>query len=81
MTTRDEFKEILETLLDQYDVSVKVHIQDGHPLVVFFSPDFVLSNHQLYNPTLTCKFGNPSDKPDENCELFNNCSEHPKELT
>jgi hypothetical protein len=47
--------------------------------VLFYSPDFALTNHQMWKPENTCKYGNPSDKPDEDCSLFYQCKEHPKD--
>jgi len=79
LAKRAEFKAKLEVLFDEYDVVAGVHIQDGNPFVKFMSPDFNFTNHQMWKPVNTCKYGNPSDKPDPNCSLFYKCTEHPKD--
>ena len=78
MDKREEFKQKLEQLLDEYDVFARVHSHYEHPVVLFSAPDFSITNHQLFKPNNTCMFGNSLDFADKDCALFNHCKEHQK---
>ena len=78
MNKRDEFKEKLEKLFDEYDAHARVLIWHDNPVVQIFSPDFSITNHQLHRPANTCMFGNSLDNDEHNCALFMRCPEHKK---
>lgn len=78
MDKREEFKQKLEQLFDEYDVNARVLIHYEKPVVQFSSPDFFITNHQLWKPNATCMFGNSLDFGDRDCALLNHCKEHQK---
>ena len=78
MDKREEFKQKLEQLCDEYDVVPRVTIYYEQPLVDFISPNFSMTNHQLWKPNNTCMFGNSLDFGNKDCALFNHCKEHQK---
>ena len=78
MDKRQEFKEKLEKLFDEYDAHARVLVWYDYPVVEIFSPDFSITNHQLHRPVNTCMFGNSLDAVDNDCALFNHCKEHQK---
>lgn len=78
MDKRQEFKEKLEKLFDEYDAHARVLIYYDYPVVEIFSSDFSITNHQLHRPVNTCMFGNSLNTADNDCALFNHCKEHQK---